>query len=110
MKSIRMITRALLCLLGVVGLIPHVQAQNIENQIIASQYGQWRLFGTIQTGFHFSPAACQIPAGGKNFGAFSPGTPVRVFDLNTPSLSETATAGVVNITFLLCRFAGRSRA
>jgi Pectate lyase superfamily protein len=74
----------------------HVKAQN-AGQIIASQYGEFKVYGSSTGGFSFPPATCQVSAGGKNFAAFSIGTPIKVVDSN-PSLTETATPSSVYIS------------
>ena len=70
----------------------HAQAQNIEGQVVASQYGEWKV-PSIGIGFTFDPASCQLSAGGKNFAAFSNGTPIKVVDEN-PDLTEVSNATV----------------
>ena len=70
----------------------HAQAQNIEGQVVASQYGEWKV-PSIGIGFTFDPASCQLSAGGKNFAAFSNGTPIKVVDEN-PALTEVSNATV----------------
>ncbi len=74
-----------------------VEAQNIEGQPIASQYGAFQLQGTATNSFVFAPAACQVTAGGVNFSALTQGVRVRVVDPGNRSLDETVTAGLVNI-------------
>jgi hypothetical protein len=59
-------------------------------QIIAAQYGEFQVGGSTIGGFYFPPATCQVTAGGKNFNAFSAGTPIKIVDGN-PSLTEVAT-------------------
>jgi len=72
-----------------------LQAQN-SGQIIASQYGEFKVEGSSSGGFSFPPATCQVSAGGKNFAAFSAGTPIKIVDSN-PSLTEVATPSSVYI-------------
>lgn len=72
-----------------------VKAQN-GGQIIASQYGEYKVFGASSGGFSFPPATCQVSAGGKNFAAFSTGIPIKIVDSN-PSLTEVATPSSVYI-------------
>lgn len=74
-----------------------IEAQNIEGQPIASQYGAFQLQGTATNSFVFAPAACQVTAGGVNFSALTQGVPVRVVDPGNHSLDETINAGLVNI-------------
>jgi hypothetical protein len=68
------------------------QAQNVEGQIVASQYGEWKV-PSIGIGFTFDPASCQLSGGGKNFTAFSNGTPIKVVD-ESPGLTEVSNATV----------------
>ena len=75
----------------------HCRAQNVEGQIIASQYGQWSLQGTATNNFTFPAALCQITAGGTNFPAFTTGTPVTIVQPGDLAISETLVAGLVNI-------------
>jgi hypothetical protein len=70
----------------------HAQAQNIEGQLVASQFGEWKV-PSIGIGFSFDPASCQLSAGGKNFAAFSNGTPIKVVDEN-PGLTEVSNTTV----------------
>jgi hypothetical protein len=71
------------------------QAQS-AGQIIAAQYGEFRVIGTTTGGFSFPPDTCQVSGGGKNFAAFSAGTPVLIVDGN-PALNEVATPSSVYI-------------
>ncbi len=75
---------------------PQASAQNTEGQIIAAQYGQYRVPGTLQDGYVFAPAACQVSNAGQNFAAFTQGAPVRIVD-GDPNSSETVVAGRVDI-------------
>jgi hypothetical protein len=76
-------------------------AQNIEGQIIAAQYGAWRVQGIPEpiTGnaFNFVAAACSQIAGNKTFQAFQVGTPIEIFDAD-PNLNETVTPSAVSAT------------
>lgn len=78
-----------------------VRAQNIEGQIIAVQYGTWRVQGIPQpaTGnsFNFVAAACSQIAGNKTFQAFQVGTPIEIFDAD-PNLNEVVTPSAVSAT------------
>jgi hypothetical protein len=66
-----------------------VRAQNIEGQIIASQYGRWKVPGyAANTYSSFAPTSCRVQGGASFFFAFSVGTPVAIVDGN-PSLNET---------------------
>src|ERR1700733_10057907 len=73
----------------------HVQGQN-AGQIVAAQYGEFKVTGLTLGGFSFPPATCQVSAGGKNFAAFSVGTPIKIVDSN-PNLTEVATPSSVYI-------------
>jgi Pectate lyase superfamily protein len=81
--------------LALVACLPHAQAQS-AGQIIAAQYGEFRVTGSTIGGFSFPPATCQVSGGGQNFAAFSVGTPIKVVDGN-PSLTEVATPTSVYI-------------
>jgi hypothetical protein len=83
MKKVLLVVIALAC------CFPPVWAQN-AGQIIAAQYGEFQVSGSTLGGFYFPPATCQVTAGGRNFNAFSTGTPVKIVDGN-PSLTEVAT-------------------
>lgn len=78
--------KILLALAAIASLCSNVQAQNVEGQIVASQYGEFRVQNE-GNGFTFSPANCQVTGGGKNFPAFSLGAPIKVVD-SSPSLTE----------------------
>lgn len=77
--------------------LSHVQAQNIEGQIVASQYGTYRVPGSTIGGFQFPVATCQVSGGGKNFSAFQVNVPVKIVDGN-PALTEIATPSSVFIS------------
>jgi hypothetical protein len=87
--------RILPIVLALVACLPHAQAQS-AGQIIAAQYGEFRVTGSTIGGFSFPPATCQVSGGGQNFAAFSVGTPIKVVDGN-PSLTEVATPTSVYI-------------
>jgi hypothetical protein len=65
------------------------QAQNIEGQPIAAQYGEFEVQNE-GNGFAFDPANCNVTGGGENFPAFTTGTPVKVVDA-LPSQTEVST-------------------
>jgi hypothetical protein len=73
------------------------QAQNIEGQIIASQYGRWKVPGyAANTYSGFAPDSCRVQGGASFFFAFTAGTPVLLVDGN-PAATETVTpTAVVN--------------
>lgn len=79
-----------------------VQGQNIENQIIASQYGTWQVAGYAPNTYTFqSPSLCMVQGGASHFPAFKVGTPLRIVDGN-PSLSETVVPSAVVIDNVTC--------
>ena len=53
-------------ILTFVSLCPHVWGQNV-GQIIAAQYGEYKVTGSSLGGFTFPAATCQVSGGGKNF-------------------------------------------
>jgi len=65
------------------------QAQNIEGQPIAAQYGEFEVQNE-GNGFAFDPANCNVTGGGENFPAFTTGTPVKVVDA-LPAQTEVST-------------------
>jgi hypothetical protein len=65
------------------------QAQNIEGQPIAAQYGEFKVQNE-GNGFSFDPANCNVTGGGENFPAFTTGTPVKVVDA-LPAQTEVST-------------------
>jgi Pectate lyase superfamily protein len=87
--------KTLVLVLVLVACFTHIQGQN-GGQIIASQYGEFQVAGSSAGGFSFPPATCQVSAGGKNFAAFSTGTPIKIVDSN-PNLTEVATPSSVYI-------------
>src|SRR3984885_13314337 len=65
------------------------EAQNIEGQIVASQYGNWKVPGYAPNTYSsFAPTSCRVQGGASFFFAFSVGTPITIIDGN-PSLNET---------------------
>src|ERR1700744_4391013 len=81
MKKLLLLFPFLFCCAG-------AQAQNIEGQIIASQYGKWRVPGyAANTYSSFAPDSCRVQGGASFFFAFTVGTPVSLVDSN-PSLTE----------------------
>jgi hypothetical protein len=73
-----------------------LHAQNIEGQIVASQFGQFQVPGTADASLWFSPASCQVSGGGKNFSAFETGVPIKIVDSN-PAMTEIDTPAAVFI-------------
>ena len=81
--------KKVLVLLSVLVCCANVQAQNIEGQIIASQYGKWRVPGYAPNTYSsFAPSSCRVQGGASFFFAFTVGTPIAIVDAN-PALTET---------------------
>jgi hypothetical protein len=74
---------------------PLVQGQNVEHQIVASQFGEFKV-PSVGAGFPFPPDSCQVSGGGKNFAAFTTGVPLKIVDAN-PALTEIVTPVAVYI-------------
>ncbi len=72
-----------------VGRCGQLLAQNV-GQIIAAQYGEYKVNGSNAGGFSFPAATCQVSGGGRNFAAFSAGVPVKIVDSN-PNFTEIVT-------------------
>lgn len=70
-------------------------AQNIEGQIIAAQYGKWRVPGYAPDTYSFAPTACRVEGGASYFQAFSVGVPVKIVDGN-PALNEVVVPTAVS--------------
>ena len=85
-----------LFVLAIAACFSAAQAQN-AGQIIAAQYGEFRVTGSSAGGFSFPSATCQVTGGGRNFAAFSAGTPIKIVDSN-PNLTEVATPSSVYIS------------
>ncbi len=65
---------------------PFARAQNIEGQLVASQFGEYTV-PSVGSGFAFPADSCQVSGGGKNFAAFTMGAPIKIVDIN-PSHTE----------------------
>ena len=76
------------------------RAQNIEGQIVASQFGEFKV-QSEGNGFAFDPANCNVSGGGKNFPAFVTGTPVKIVDSN-PAQIEIVIPVSASITGSYC--------
>src|ERR1700685_4170064 len=87
--------KALWVVLAFILCFSRAQAQS-AGQIIAAEYGEFQVAGSTTGGFYFLPATCQVSGGGKNFAAFSAGTPIKIVDSN-PSLTEVSTPSSVYI-------------
>src|ERR1700744_5972054 len=81
--------RALLLLAFAATMTYCAEAQNIEGQPIAAQYGEFEVQNE-GNGFAFDPANCNVTGGGENFPAFTTGTPVKVVDA-LPTQTEIST-------------------
>jgi hypothetical protein len=81
--------RALLLLAFAATMTYGAEAQNIEGQPIAAQYGEFEVQNE-GNGFAFDPANCNVTGGGENFPAFTTGTPVKVVDA-LPTQTEIST-------------------
>ena len=92
------VKRFLLFLL--IGLARYSHAQNVEGQIVASQFGEFKV-QSQGNGFAFDPANCNVSGGGKNFPAFAAGTPIKIVDSN-PAQIETVTPIRATITGSYC--------
>jgi hypothetical protein len=92
------VKRFLLFLL--ISLARYSHAQNVEGQIVAAQFGEFKVQNE-GNGFAFDPANCNISGGGKNFPAFAIGTPVKIVDTN-PAQIETVTPIGASITGSYC--------
>jgi hypothetical protein len=92
----------LLALLALLFCSANIQAQNIEGQIIASQYGTWKVPGYAPNTYSsFAPTSCRVQGGASFFFAFAAGTPVQIVDSN-PSATETVTPSAVVDTNVTC--------
>ncbi len=97
MQTVRHCRRWTLLLLGLSTVLfgDRVQAQNIEGQIVAAQFGEFQVPG-VGDGFKFPPATCQVSGGGRNFNAFAIGAPIKIVD-SDPNMTEIATPVAVFI-------------
>ena len=86
--------KLLIGLLFACGGLMSAHAQNIEGQIIASQYGQWRIQGYAPNSYTFAPTSCRVQGGASFFSAFTAGVPVEIVD-GSPALSEQVTPSAV---------------
>ena len=76
------------------------QAQNVEGQIVASQFGEYQV-PTVGTGFSFPPETCQVNGGNRNFPAFTAGIPIKIVDTN-PANTEVVTPVAVIVNSGVC--------
>jgi hypothetical protein len=93
----------LLALLAILYCVTNVQAQNIEGQIIASQYGLWRVPGyAANTYSSFAPTSCRVQGGASFFFAFTAGTPTKIVDGNPyvkgGEYDQTINTGLANVS------------
>jgi hypothetical protein len=84
-------TLLILALSALYPVVPwtQVEAQNVEGQIVASQFGEYQV-PTVGNGFSFPPDTCEISGGNKSFPAFTSGVPIKIVDTN-PAYSEVDT-------------------
>jgi len=80
-----------------------VRAQNIEGQIVASQYGNWKVPGyTPNTYSSFAPTSCRVQGGASFFFAFNVGTPITIVDSNPYTkggeFDQTINTGLTNVS------------
>jgi hypothetical protein len=78
----------------------HLEAQNIEGQIVASQFGAYQV-PTVGNGFSFPPDTCEVNGGNRNFPAFTPGVPIKIVDTN-PAYTEVVTPVAVIVNSGVC--------
>ncbi len=76
------------------------EAQNIEGQIVASQFGEYQV-PTVGNGFAFPPDTCQVNGGNRNFPAFTTGVPIKIVDTN-PAYTEVVTPVAVIVNSGIC--------
>lgn len=86
--------KLIVLLLATIPTISPARGQNTEGQLIASQYGQWKVEGYAPDTYTFAPTSCRVQGGASFFYAFTVGTPIRIVDGN-PALSETVTPSSV---------------
>jgi hypothetical protein len=95
LRWLRMTAQAVLVSMASAALCGPSAAQNVEGQIVASQYATWKVLGYAPDTYSgFAPAACRVQGGASFFPAFSMGTAVRIVDSN-PRLSEVVTPSAV---------------
>lgn len=89
-------------MLALPAAVPAASAQNIEGQIIAAQYGTWRVPGYAPDTYSFAPTACRVQGGASYFQAFTAGVPVKIVDGN-PTMSEVVVPTAVEEDNSQCR-------
>jgi hypothetical protein len=95
LRLLKVTVQAVLVWIACTALCAPSAAQNVEGQIVASQYGTWKVLGYAPDTYSgFAPAACRVQGGASFFPAFSMGTPIRIVDGN-PNLSEVVTPSAV---------------
>jgi hypothetical protein len=92
--------RALILLAFAAAMTHCAQAQNIEGQPIAAQYGEFEVQNE-GNGFAFDPANCNVTGGGENFPAFTTGTPVKIVDA-LPAQTEVSTTVIAFLSGSNC--------
>jgi hypothetical protein len=93
----------LLAVLSMVFCCAATQAQNIEGQIIASQYGRWKVPGYAPNTYSaFAPDSCRVQGGASFFFAFTVGTPISIVDGNPYTkggeYDQTINTGLTNVS------------
>jgi hypothetical protein len=92
---------ALLCLTSAAG------AQTITKAGLATQFNQWRSYGSVNliagANANVTVSPCQVQGGGPTqFSPFTASTPIKIVDPNNPSIDETITpTSVVSCTATL---------
>jgi len=70
-------------------------AQTLTKAGIATQFNQWRVAGSMNLVAGANPLVpitpCNITAGNANFTAFSPSTPIKIYDPGNPAVDEIVT-------------------
>lgn len=95
LRWLRLTAQAVLVSIACAALCAPSAAQNVEGQIVASQYATWKVSGYAPDTYSgFAPAACRVQGGASFFPAFSMGTAIRIVDSN-PRLSEVVTPSAV---------------
>jgi hypothetical protein len=79
------------------------RAQNIEGQIVASQYGKWKVPGYAPNTYSsFAPTSCRVQGGASFFFAFNAGTPITIVDSNPYTqggeYDQTINTGLTNVS------------
>jgi hypothetical protein len=76
-------------------------AQNQEGQLLAAQYGAWKIHGITPNTYSFVVSACTQQAGKQSFSPLATNAPIKIIDAN-PAETETVTPSVVTNTPQSC--------